>query len=165
ITEVAGHPEWVVTYAMILAGLGMTFGNIIGAKMAEKMGPLHATILALALMAVGLIFNTYLASDKIAILVMTFLIGLIAFCISTPVQLMMINTAKESKMLSSSLNQSAFNIGNAAGAYFAGLPIAFGYSLTSADLVGAALATSGVLMAVGILFLRKQKVELATSKT
>src|SRR5699024_3405003 len=72
ITEVAGHPEWVVTYAMILAGLGMTFGNIIGAKMAEKMGPLHATILALALMAVGLIFNTYLASDKIAILVMTF---------------------------------------------------------------------------------------------
>ncbi|HLR33339.1 MAG TPA: MFS transporter [Fodinibius sp.] len=165
ITEVAGHPGSMVSVAMVLAGIGMTIGNLTGAKMAERMGPLNATILALTLMAGGLILNTYLASDKTAVLVMTCVIGLIAFCIGTPLQLMMINTAKESKMLGSSLNQSAFNIGNAAGAYLGGLPIAFGYGFASADLVGAGLAGCGVLIAVSMVFIRKQKVELATSKT
>lgn len=163
ITEVAGHPGSMVSLAMVLAGIGMTIGNLTGAKMAEKLGPLYATILALSLMAAGLILNTYLATDKTAVLVMTFVIGLIAFCIGTPLQLMMINTAKESKMLGSSLNQSAFNIGNAAGAYFAGLPIAFGYGFTSADLVGAGLATSGVLIATTIVFIRKRQMNMATS--
>lgn len=165
ITEVAGHPGSMVSFAMILAGVGMTIGNLTGAKMAEKMGPLYASILALSLMAGGLILNTYLATDKTAVLVMTFAVGLIAFCIGTPLQLMMINTAKESKMLGSSLNQSAFNIGNAAGAYLAGLPIAFGYGFTSADLVGAGLATSGVLIATIIVFIRRGTLKFAPSNT
>lgn len=155
ITEVAGHPSSVVSYAMILAGLGMTIGNLLGAKMVERIAPLQATMLALALMAGGLVLNVFMADGKVAVLVMTFTIGMIAFCISTPVQLLMINTAKESRMLGSSMNQSAFNIGNAAGAYLAGLPIAFGYGFTSADWVGAALATSGVLIAGGIAWYRR----------
>ncbi|HLR32138.1 MAG TPA: MFS transporter [Fodinibius sp.] len=156
ITEVAGHPEYVVPYAMVLAGVGMTIGNLIGAKMAEKLNPLKAVMIALVLMAGGLIANTFFASGKISILVMTFLIGVIAFCISTPVQMMMINAAKESKMLGSSLNQSAFNIGNAIGAYLAGLPIAFGYGLTSADWVGAGLASCGIIMTIIILFYQRK---------
>ena len=54
--------------------------------------------------------------------------------------------------LFSSLNQSAFNIGNASGAYFAGLPIAMGYGYTSADWVGTAMAGTGILLA-GIIIL------------
>lgn len=154
VTEVAGHPEYVVAYAMVLAGIGMTIGNLIGAKMAEKLNPLKAVMIALVLMAGGLVTNTYFASGKTSILIMTFVIGIIAFCISTPVQMMMINASKESKMLGSSLNQSAFNIGNAIGAYLAGLPIAFGYGLTSADWVGAALASCGIIMTFIILLYR-----------
>lgn len=165
ITEVAGHPGSMVSFAMILAGLGMTGGNLIGAKMAEKMGSLNAAILALSLMSGGLILNTYLASHQTAVLVMTFVVGLIAFCIGTPLQLMMINTAKESKMLGSSLNQSAFNIGNATGAYLAGLPIAFGYGLTSADLVGAGLAASGVLIATTIVLIRRGTLNFSPTNT
>lgn len=165
ITEVAGHPGSMVSFAMILAGLGMTVGNLTGAKIAEKLGPLYASILALSLMSGGLILNAYLASNQTAILIMTFVVGLIAFCIGTPLQLMMINTAKESKMLGSSLNQSAFNIGNAAGAYLAGLPIAFGYGFTSADFVGAGLAASGVLVATTIVFMRRGTLKFATSNT
>lgn len=100
---------------MIMAGIGMTIGNFAGAKLSEKLTPVYATILALCMMAAGLLTNAFTASDKTSVLIMTFLIGVIAFCLSAPVQLMMINTAKESKMLGSSLNQSAFNIGNAAG--------------------------------------------------
>ncbi|WKN32348.1 MFS transporter [Porifericola rhodea] len=160
ITEVAGHPESVVSYAMILAGTGMAIGNLLGAKMAEKFSPIHAVVFALILMASVLVANTFLAGDPIAVLVMTFVIGVVAFCISAPIQITMIRTAKGSEMLGSSMNQSAFNMGNASGAYLAGLPIALGYGFTSADLVGAALAGMGVIIALAIILIRKKKVNL-----
>lgn len=160
ITEVAGHPERMVSYAMILAGVGMAIGNLLGAKMAEKFSPIHAVVFALMLMASVLIANTFLAGDRIAVLVMTFIIGVVAFCISAPIQITMIKTAKGSEMLGSSMNQSAFNMGNASGAYLAGLPIALGYGFTSADLVGATLAGAGVFIALAIILIRKKKMNL-----
>jgi len=54
------------------------------------------------------------------------------------------------------MNQSAFNMGNASGAFLAGLPIAMGYGFTSADLVGAALAGSGVMIAGTIILSGKR---------
>ncbi|WP_067148215.1 MFS transporter [Pseudotamlana agarivorans] len=158
ITDVAGHPDSMVSIAMILAGLGMVIGNFLGAKLVEKFTPIYAIIITLIFMVICLVLNTFLASDKILVLVMTFIIGAVTFCLSTPIQVAIINASKGSETLGSSLNQSAFNIGNASGAYFAGLPIAMGYGYTSADLVGAVMAGIGVLIAIGIIFLRKKQV-------
>lgn len=157
ITEVAGHPSSMVTYAMVLAGLGMVIGNFVGAKLAEKFSPIYAVTLVLIIMAISLIINTYLASDKVFVLVMTFIIGIVSFSISTPIQLLIIKASKGSETLGSSLNQSAFNIGNASGAYFAGIPIAMGLGYTSADWVGAAMAGIGILLALLIILIRKRK--------
>ncbi len=159
ITNVAGHDESVVSYAMILAGVGMVVGNFLGAKLTEKFSPIYAVIFTLITMVILLVANTYLAHDPVLILIMTFLIGMVAFCIATPIQMAVINSSKGSEMLGSSLNQSAFNMGNASGAYLAGLPIAMGYGLTSATLVGAAMAGSGVLIAFGVILLRKRNQE------
>ncbi|MGC1633225.1 MAG: MFS transporter [Gelidibacter sp.] len=157
ITDVAGHSENVVSYAMVLAGLGMVIGNFIGAKLTEKFAPLNTVMIVLFLMMICLSLNTFLASDKVMVLVMTFVIGMVTFAISTPIQMLIIGASKGSETLGSSLNQSAFNIGNASGAYFAGLPIAMGYGYTSADWVGAAMAGTGVLIAFGILIMKKSK--------
>ncbi|WP_304144380.1 MFS transporter [Mesoflavibacter zeaxanthinifaciens] len=157
ITEVAHHTEDIVTYAMILAGLGMVIGNFVGAKLAEKFSSLYAVTIVLIMMAICLVINTYAAHDKIMVLVMTFIIGVVAFSISTPIQLLIIKASKGSETLGSSLNQSAFNIGNASGAYFAGLPIAMGYGYTSADWVGAAMAGTGILLAGIIILIRKHQ--------
>ncbi|WP_373059035.1 MFS transporter [Zunongwangia sp. H14] len=159
ITDVAGHPESMVSYAMILAGIGMVLGNLIGAKLAEKFSPIYSVLISLMLMVIVLIANTYLASDKIGVLVMTFIIATVAFSLSTPIQMAVINSAKGSEMLGSSLNQSAFNMGNASGAYLAGLPIAYGYGFTSADLVGAAMAGAGIFIALGVIRIRKQNAQ------
>lgn len=157
ITEVAHHTEDIVTYAMILAGLGMVIGNFVGAKLAEKFSSLYAVTIVLILMVICLIINTYAAHDKVMVLVMTFVIGVVSFSISTPIQLLIIKASKGSETLGSSLNQSAFNIGNASGAYFAGLPIAMGYGYTSADWVGAAMASTGILLAGIIILIRKHQ--------
>ncbi|UII25082.1 MFS transporter [Fulvivirga maritima] len=157
ITDVAGHPESMVSYGMILAGLGMVVGNFIGAKLAETFSPLRAVFIALVAMVICLISNTYLAQNEIMVMVTTFIIGVIAFTLSTPIQMVMIKASEGSEMLGSSLNQSAFNMGNASGAYFAGLPIAMGYGITSAQLVGATMAFIGIGIASVLANVRKNK--------
>ena len=157
ITDVAGWSEGIVSYAMILAGLGMVAGNFLGAKLAEMFSPINAVIIALILMVIALISNTFLAYDQIGVLIMTFILPVIAFCIATPIQMAVINSAKGSEMLGSSLNQSAFNMGNASGAYLAGLPIAYGYGIVSAQYVGAAMAGIGIILGIGVVLLRRQR--------
>ncbi len=157
ITDVANLEGNMVSYGMIIAGLGMVIGNLIGAKLAEIFSPLKAVIISLITMVIMLLLNVLIAPAGVAVLVMTFIIGMVAFTVSTPIQMAVINSAKGSEMLGSSANQSAFNMGNASGAYLAGLPIAFGYSFTSASMVGAGLAASGVILALVILYSRKQK--------
>lgn len=159
ITNVAGHPDSIVSYAMVLAGIGMVVGNLLGGKLAEKFSPINAVVISLCLMVSVLVANFFLAGDQIAVLALTFLISLVAFTISTPIQMAMINTAKGSEMLGSSMNQSAFNMGNASGAFFAGIPIAMGLGFTSASLVGAAMAGIGVFIALGIIAMRNNSVE------
>ncbi|WP_026914866.1 MFS transporter [Christiangramia portivictoriae] len=160
ITDVAGHSEGVVSYAMILAGLGMVAGNFLGAKLAEMFSPIKAVIIALILMVTALLVNTFVAYDQIGVLVTTFVIPVIAFCIATPIQMAVINTAKGSEMLGSSLNQSAFNMGNASGAYLAGLPIAYGYGIVSAQYVGAVMAGIGIFIGIGVILMRKRQASL-----
>ncbi len=163
ITDVAGHSEGVVSYAMILAGLGMVAGNFLGAKLAEMFSPIKAVIIALILMVTALLVNTFIAYDQIGVLITTFIIPVIAFCIVTPIQMAVINTAKGSEMLGSSLNQSAFNMGNASGAYLAGLPIAYGYGIVSAQYVGAAMAGIGIFIGIGVIYMRKKQAALQTA--
>ena len=157
VTDVAGLPNHFVGYAMMLAGLGMVVGNFLGAKMAELFSPLRAVIISLSIMSAILLINMFIATNPYVLMAMTFLIGVISFTVSTPIQMAIINTSKGSEMLGSSMNQSAFNMGNASGAYLAGLPIAFGYGIIYSSLVGAILAFSGVAIAVAILLVRKRK--------
>ncbi|HEY9116821.1 MAG TPA: MFS transporter [Roseivirga sp.] len=155
LTEVGGFAEHHVSYIMVLAGAGMSVGLVIGAKVADRISPIKAVVFFLCLMVVALIINTLIAENQVALLIMTFVIAALAFCLASPIQMTMINSSKGSEMLGSSLNQSAFNMGNASGAYLAGLPIALGYSFTSADLVGSVMAFIGVLIALYIIQLRK----------
>ncbi len=159
VTEVAGLADSFVGYAMMLAGLGMVAGNFIGAKMANVFSPLKAVIISLAIMTMILVINMFLASNPFSLIVLTFVIGAISFTVATPIQMAIINTSKGSEMLGSSMNQSAFNMGNASGAYLAGLPMAFGYGIIYSSLVGAALALSGVFIAIAIYMVRKIKAE------
>lgn len=157
ITDIAGLNENIVSYAMIIAGLGMVVGNFVGAKLAEIFSPLKAVIISLVVMVCVLLINSFVASSGYVVLLMTFIIGMTAFTVSTPIQMAVIKSAKGSEMLGSSANQSAFNMGNASGAFFAGLPIAYGLSYTSASIVGAIMASSGVVLAISILWYRKNK--------
>lgn len=157
LIETSGLEPTQVSYAMILAGLGMVAGNMLGAKMVEWFRPVRAIAVGMSAMSGMLLLNSYLVADPALALFMCFAIGLVTFTLAAPIQMAIIDASRGSEMLASSWNQSAFNIANANGAYLAGLPIAYGFGVVSAGRVGAALAALGALMALAIWIYKKRK--------
>ncbi|MFI2742566.1 MFS transporter [Zhouia sp. PK063] len=155
LTDVSGFAENSVTFILVLTGVGMTFGNILGGKLADKFSPVMASLILLLVMVFCLLLISFIAENKILILIMCFITGGIAFSVVTPIQMIMIKASKGAEMLASSSMQAGFNVGNALGAYFGGLPIAMGYGYTSPQIVGAAMATIGAMFCVSIMVNRK----------
>tara|TARA_B100000949_G_scaffold234919_1_gene255648 strand:+ start:1340 stop:2554 length:1215 start_codon:yes stop_codon:yes gene_type:complete len=150
-------PEENVGYIMIVAGVGMFFGNFLGARMVEIFNPVKSVVISMLGMTTILLLNSIFASNGIAIYVLSFIIGVITFTISAPIQIAIIKAAKGSEKLGSSMNQSAFNMGNASGAYFGGLPMVFGLGFNYASVVGGVLACIGAIIGMAILYMEKQK--------
>ena len=147
LTEVSGFSANSITYILIVAGLGMLVGNFIGGKLADKISPAKATITLLIAMSVSLLIVHYVSGNQVLAVIMTFVTGAIAFAAASPIQMLMINTAKGSEMLAASVSQASFNIGNALGAFLGGLPLAAGYDYTSPVSVGSIMALTGAAFA------------------
>ncbi|WP_133778902.1 MFS transporter [Pedobacter nutrimenti] len=165
LTEVSAFSADSITYILVLAGLGMFVGNLVGGKLADRFSPANACIVLLLIMAATLVIVHYISGNQILSLVMTFITGAVAFALASPIQMLMINTAKGSEMLAASVSQASFNIGNALGAFLGGLPLAAGYDYTSPVFVGTLMALTGAGFA-WMLIIRNKKTEgiLATIK-
>ncbi len=155
LTKMAHFPEDSVSYILVLAGAGMFTGNWIGGRLADKFPPAYITIALLLSMCVSLILVYYSSSNQIALLIMTFITGAIAFALVAPIQILIIQTAKGAEMLAAAVSQAAFNIGNALGAYLGGIPLEHGYAYNSPEWVGVGMAITGAFIAY--LFVRKNK--------
>lgn len=159
MTEVSGFSANSITYILILAGFGMMLGNFIGGKLADRVSPAKAALYLLTCMTVSLVIVFFVSSNPILSLIMTFITGAVAFSLGSPIQMLMINTAKGSEMLAASVSQASFNIGNALGAFFGGLPLAAGFSYSSPQLVGAGMAITGAFFAWILITQNKRKVK------
>jgi DHA1 family arabinose polymer transporter-like MFS transporter len=160
LTEVAGFNEDSIMYILVLAGLGMVVGNFIGGRLADRFSPLYTSAALLLAMAVSLTLLYFVSHNQILTLISTFITGAIAFAMLSPLQMLMINTAKGAEMLAASVSQASFNIGNALGAYLGGLPIAAGLGYNSPEWVGASLAMGGVLVSMVLMFHLKQNKQI-----
>lgn len=159
VISVTKLPEANVGYVMIVAGLGMFFGNFLGARMVETFNPVKSVVISMLSMTIILTLNALFASNGIAIFVLSFFVGVITFTIAAPIQIAIIKAAKGAEKLGSSMNQSAFNMGNASGAYLGGLPMVFGLGVNYASVVGSILACIGACIGIAILYQKKKKKE------
>lgn len=151
MTDVAGFSSNSVTYIIMLAGLGMLFGNFIGGYLADKFSPAKASVALLLTMTVTLIIVHYTSFSPTLALIMTFITGAVSFALAAPIQMLMITSAKGSEMLAASASQASFNIGNALGAFFGGLPLVYGFDYTWPALVGALMALVGAFFALWLI--------------
>src|SRR6478752_7083012 len=147
VTEVAGSPAWAVPIVLILMGLGMTIGNLIGGRLADRnlkktlIGGLVALAIVLALVA--------LTAQWIFILAFfVFATGLVSSVLSPTIQTRLMDVAGDNQSIAAALNHSALNIGNALGAFLGGMVIAAGWGFVAPAWIGVALALGGVVIAV-----------------
>ncbi len=157
MTEVAGFAESSVTYILMFAGLGMLLGNFTGGYLADKFSPAKACFYLLIAMCLILVVVFFVSSNQILALATTFLTGAFAFALAAPIQMLMINTAKESEMIAASASQASFNIGNALGAFFGGIPLVYGLSYNYPSLVGSAMALCGSCFAIWFILHQKKQ--------
>ena len=81
-------------------------------------------------------------------IILTFVCGALAMSISSPINMIMLKSAKNSQMLGASFLQAAFNVANALGALFGGIPLLFGYAFNYPSLVGASMAFIGLVLSI-----------------
>ncbi len=160
MTEVGGFSSNAITPIMIVAGVGMAVGNFMGGRLADRFSPLKTTAFLLLAMVLSLVVVALVTQFQAPALIMTFVTGLIAFAVISPMQMLMIQAAKGSEMLASSAIQASSNMGNALGAFLGGLPLIAGFGYTSPQYVGAGLAFSGFLLCVALYSLTKKKASL-----
>lgn len=158
MTNVADLPKTKVPIIMTLIGLGMFVGNFIGGKLADTMSPNKAAIISFASMAVCLVIVYFTSHIQIMAYIMSFITGLIAFTIGSPIQMMLINNGKGSETLAAAAGQASFNIGNALGAFLGGIPIAMGLGFNSQLWVGFIMASVGSIIAAIFLQLKSKRV-------
>lgn len=155
MTNVSRFETDLIAYIMVLAGAGMVVGNFLGGIMADKMRPALAAAILLSAMILALI-GVFLFSEYQSVsLVLTFVCGALSMAVGTPVNIIMLRSAKNSEMMAAAFMQAAFNVGNSLGAFFGGLPLEFGLSYNYPSLVGAGLAGIGLLLC--LIFIKKYK--------
>jgi DHA1 family inner membrane transport protein len=147
MTNVAGFSTGAVTWLLVLFGGGLFVGNLIGGKAADKklMPSLYVILSLLAAVLVVFVFTAH-AQLPAAITIAVF--GAAGFATVAPLQARVMTKAAGAPALASAANIAAFNLGNAAGAWLGGLAIEHGLGYTSPNWIGAALAASGLVVAI-----------------
>ncbi len=155
MTNVSKFPTDSIAYIMVLAGSGMVVGNFLGGIMSDKMRPALAASILFTAMILALICVFFFSENKIISLVLTFICGVLSMSVGTPINIIMLRTAKNSEMMAAAIMQAAFNIANSLGAFFGGLPLEYGLTYNYPSLVGAGLSILVLLLCIG--FMRKYK--------
>lgn len=147
MTEVAGFGPGAVTLILAVYGVGMTAGNLVGGRSADRalMPTMYACMAGIA--AVLLLMHA-VASSKAPAVAVVFLLGFAGSALIPSLQMRLMNAASDAPTLAAALNHAALNIANAAGAWLGGLVIAAGYGYTAPNLLGAGLAVVGLGLAL-----------------
>lgn len=147
VTEVAGSPAWAVPIVLVVMGVGMTVGNLLGGRLADR--DLRRTLLwGLALLIVVQVLLALTSAWIVTLVVFVFAVGVVSSVLSPSIQTRLMDVAGDNQSIAAALNHSALNIGNATGAALGGVVIAAGFGFVAPVWVGAALAAAGLVLAL-----------------
>ncbi|MGW2019111.1 MFS transporter [Streptomyces sp. NPDC001927] len=162
-TEVMGFGESSVTLVLALFGIGMTAGALAAGPLTDRaLRPtLYGSLGALALVLVAFRFTIHVPWLALVTVVV---LGAVGFMTTTPLQMLVMNKAKDAPTLASASNHSAFNLANAGGAWAGGAAVATGWGWTSPTLVGAGLAVVGLAIAAVAGLLDRTRTSAGTTE-
>lgn len=155
LTDVAGFSVGIIPFFMLLAGASMCIGNYLGGKLSDRYSPAVVAMYTQGVIFVSLALIFLFASNGAVSILLMCVATACLFAVSSPQQQLLLQYSPGGEMMGGAMVQLAFNLGNAVGAYFGGIPIDKGIGVEYASLVGATLAFAGV--AILVSFNRAQK--------
>src|SRR6201996_1419053 len=136
-----------VTKILVVFGVGITLGNLLGGRLADwKQMPV--LIMGFVLLIVIFLVMPFLERAVIPAGGIVFVWGCIHFGTGSPLQARIVEQARGAANLASTLNQGAFNLGNALGASLGGIMLTEGVSYRYLSLGSAAVASVALLVAL-----------------
>lgn len=140
-----------VTAMLVTYGLGLTLGNWLGGRFADRSvdRTLIVTLASLAVLLVGFAVAMPFAAPSA---VLIFLWGVASFALVPPLQVRVMAAAADAPNLASAMNIGAFNLGNAIGAALGGAVIAGGMGYPAVSLAGAAAAAAGLAFTLWLVW-------------
>lgn len=143
LTRVAGFDTSAVPWLLLLFGVGLTGGNLLGGRLADRalMPTLYGTILAAT---AALIVFAFAAHQQASAVIMVFVLGAAGFAMVPVFQTRVMDAAKGAPSLASSSNASAFNVGIALSSWLGGLAIDHGLGLIAPVWIGVALGVAAL---------------------
>jgi DHA1 family inner membrane transport protein len=152
---VTGFTATQESWVLLLFGAGITVGGLVGGRLADwKLMPVMAALFVIVALLLALF--SHAIHFQIPTLIMMFAWGAFAFAIVPAAQIRVLDKAREAPNLASTLNQGAFNLGNATGAWLGGLAIGAGLPLTDLPWLGAAMAVLGLATVLLSALLERQ---------
>ncbi len=143
LTEVSGFSSAAVPWLLVVFGVGLFAGNVLGGRAADT-NLVRALTVIISALAVVLVVFALTAQSKAATVVALLLMGGFGFATVPGLQARIMQYAEAAPTLGSGANIAAFNVGNAFGAWAAGLALAAGLGYTSPLWVGAAVTVVGL---------------------
>ena len=136
-----------VTRVLVVFGVGITVGNLLGGRLADwKQMPVLLAGFVL-LIAIFLVMP-FVELTVVPAVIMIFVWGCVHFATGSPLQARIVDQAKGAPNLASTLNQGAFNLGNAIGASLGGIMLTEGIGYRYLSWGSAAVASVALLVAL-----------------
>ncbi|WP_175868339.1 MFS transporter [Bartonella gabonensis] len=136
--------EWV-PFIMPLVGLGMVVGNILGPKLAVKIGISPMIFFSMLWSVFVFLLFFFLSYAPLTAAIGCFFIGT-SFAAMPSIQTKIMDVALQGQVLAGALMQSAFNIANALGAEAGALVLQLGYSYEYTAVLGSVLTLCGLMI-------------------
>jgi DHA1 family inner membrane transport protein len=139
LEDVTGISPRGVTGVLLMIGVGLTVGNLLGGRLGDR-NLLRTIVGGFAGLIVVLIILFFASRSIVPTLPLLILWGGLAFALVSPLQIWVVDAATDAPNLASTLNQGAFNLGNATGAWLGGVALTAGASYQQLSLLGALVA-------------------------
>lgn len=155
LEQITGFSGEAVSSLLLLFGIGSAIGNLLGGRLADK--HLAAVLLGgMSLLAVSMAVFTWTSHNQTAAVLTILIWGAAAYMIMTPLNVRVLQKAGDAQGLASALNISAFNLGNALGAFVGGMVIHSKLGLPAVPWTASLVTAIGILLTLWSLQLDRR---------
>lgn len=140
LRDVTGLSPHAVALVLVLFGIGITFGNLVGARLSDWK-QLPSFLGSCAVLICLLLLMPTAQRYTVPSIAMVLVWGFVHFAMGSPLQSRIVDQARGAPTLASTMNQGAYNLGNAIGASIGGIALTAGATYGQLGYFAAATAT------------------------